>query len=127
MAEQTGPGGAGDLGPELSGASVACGEGPEPAVLTVARVLPDVAGFEKELDYLVPAELAAELRAGALVRAPLQGRVVRAWVLAYPVPPVAELSLRPLAKVIGWGRSRRWSIWPPGRRGGGPGADGRCW
>ena len=69
----------------------------------VARVLPDVAGFERELDYLVPAGLAGEVRAGTIVRVPLQGRRVRGWVLAYPVPPTEGLALRPLAKVTGSG------------------------
>ena len=40
----------------------------------VARVLPEVAGFDRELDYAVPAELAADVRAGSIVRVPLQGR-----------------------------------------------------
>jgi primosomal protein N' (replication factor Y) len=66
-------------------------------------VLPDVAGFERELDYSVPAELASELRPGSVVRVPLQGRTVRGWVLAVPVEPPPGLALRPLAKVIGWG------------------------
>ncbi len=69
----------------------------------MARVLPDVAGFEKELDYSVPAELAADVRPGCIVRVPLQGRTVRGWVLAFPVEPPAGLALRPVAKVVGWG------------------------
>ena len=67
------------------------------------RVLPDVAGFEKELDYSVPAELADEVRAGSIVRVPLQGRIVRGWVLAFPVEPLVGLVLRPVVKVVGWG------------------------
>ena len=66
-------------------------------------MLPDVAGFERELDYAVPAELAADVRAGSIVRVPLQGRTVRGWVLAFPVEPPDGLVLRPLAKVVGWG------------------------
>ncbi len=66
-------------------------------------MLPDVAGFERELDYEVPPALAGEVRAGSVVRIPLQGRRVRGWVVAYPVAPVEGLTLRPLAKVTGWG------------------------
>ncbi len=66
-------------------------------------MLPDVAGFERELDYAVPAELAGDVRAGTIVRVPLQGRTVRGWVLAFPVEPPDGLALRPLAKIVGWG------------------------
>jgi primosomal protein N' (replication factor Y) (superfamily II helicase) len=72
-------------------------------VTLVARVLPDVAGFERELDYEVPPVLAGDIRAGSIVRVPLQGRRVRGWVVAFPVPPTEGLSLRPIAKVTGWG------------------------
>ncbi len=69
----------------------------------MARVLPDVAGFERELDYSVPAELAGAVRPGSVVRVPLQGRTVSGWVLAFPVQPPDGLVLRPLVKVMGWG------------------------
>ena len=69
----------------------------------VARVLPDVAGFDRELDYLVPPELAGSVRPGTVVRVPLQGRRVSGWVLAYPVPPEPGVALRPLSRVTGWG------------------------
>ena len=36
----------------------------------MARVLPDVAGFERELDYEVPSALADEVRVGTIVRVP---------------------------------------------------------
>lgn len=48
----------------------------------VARVVPDVTGLDKEFDYLVPDELAADLRVGQLVRVPLHGRRVPGWVVA---------------------------------------------
>ena len=67
------------------------------------RVLPDVAGFERELDYAVPETMAGGLRAGSVVRVPLQARRARAWVLAYPVRPPEGMALRPLAGVLGWG------------------------
>ncbi|MHB1497849.1 MAG: primosomal protein N' family DNA-binding protein, partial [Acidimicrobiales bacterium] len=65
--------------------------------------MPDVAGFDKELDYSVPAQMAGELRPGSVVRVPLRGRKVRGWVLAFPVEAPPGLGLRPLAKVSGWG------------------------
>jgi primosomal protein N' (replication factor Y) (superfamily II helicase) len=93
-------------------------EGPlGPATPLVARVLPDVAGFERELDYEVPAKFAAEVRPGSIVRVPLQGRAVRGWVVAYPVQPPEGLALRPIAKVTGWGPEpelfelAEWAAW----------------
>ena len=80
-------------------------------------MLPDVAGFERELDYAVPAELAGDVRAGSIVRVPLQGRKVRGWVIAYPVQPPEGLALRPVAKVTGWGPEpelidlAEWAAW----------------
>ena len=69
----------------------------------VARVLPDVAGFDKELDYSVPLRMADDMRPGCVVRVPLQGRRVRGWVLEFPASPQPGLVLRPLARVSGWG------------------------
>ena len=69
----------------------------------VARVLADVAGFDKELDYSVPGQMAGELRPGSVVRVPLRGRRVRGWVLAFPVEAPPGLELRPLIKLSGWG------------------------
>jgi len=69
----------------------------------VARVLLDVAGFDRELDYSVPPEMAGAVRPGCVVRVPLQGRRARGWVVAYPVTPPPGISLRPLARVTGWG------------------------
>ncbi len=80
-------------------------------------MLPDVAGFERELDYEVPPKFAAELRPGSIVRVPLQGRAVRGWVVAYPVEPPEGLALRPIAKVTGWGPEpelfelAEWAAW----------------
>ncbi|HXR21518.1 MAG TPA: hypothetical protein VN786_03080 [Acidimicrobiales bacterium] len=89
----------------------------DPSGPLAARVLPDVAGFERELDYEVPPKLAAELRPGCIVRVPLQGRTVRGWVVAYPVQPPEGLALRPIAKVTGWGPEpelfelAEWAAW----------------
>jgi primosomal protein N' (replication factor Y) len=80
-------------------------------------VVPDVAGFERELDYEVPAKFAAEVRPGSIVRVPLQGRAVRGWVVAYPVQPPEGLVLRPIAKVTSWGPEEElfelaeWAAW----------------
>lgn len=68
-----------------------------------ARVLPDVAGFERELDYEVSAEQAAGLQVGSIVRVPLQGRKVRGWVVGWPADPGPSLHLRPVERVIGFG------------------------
>jgi primosomal protein N' (replication factor Y) len=90
---------------------------PNPSAPLVARVVPDVAGFERELDYEVPAKFAAEVRPGSIVRVPLQGRAVRGWVVAYPVQPPEGLVLRPIAKVTSWGPEEElfelaeWAAW----------------
>lgn len=83
----------------------------------MARVLPDVAGFDREFDYLVPAEMAASVRVGSVVRAPLQGRKVRGWVTGFPVDPPPGVVLRPIDKVSGWGPEPQlvdlaaWAAW----------------
>ena len=80
-------------------------------------MIPDVAGFERELDYEVPAKFAAEIRPGSIVRVPLQGRAVRGWVVAYPVQSPEGLALRPIAKVTSWGPEpelfelAEWAAW----------------
>jgi primosomal protein N' (replication factor Y) (superfamily II helicase) len=90
---------------------------PGPTTPLVARVLPDVAGFDRELDYEVPVKLAPQLRPGCIVRVPLQGRTVRGWVTAYPVEPPEGLALRPIAKLTGWGPEpelfelAEWAAW----------------
>jgi len=83
----------------------------------VARVLPDVPGFERELDYLVPPELVEQLQPGSIVRVPLQRRKARAWVLAFPVEAPAGVRLRAIAGVSGWGPEQEllelaaWAAW----------------
>jgi len=69
----------------------------------VARVLPDVAGLDKEFDYLVPPELAAAVTVGTRVRVGLHGRRVGGWVMAVGGEPPPGVALRPLAKVTGLG------------------------
>ena len=75
---------------------------PEPEAL-VTRVVTDVAGVDKEFDYLVPAGVAAAVRVGTQVRIELNGRRVGGWVVAVGVEPPTGLALRPLEKVRGWG------------------------
>src|SRR4029079_11242453 len=48
--------------------------------LSVARVLPDVAGLDKAFDYLVPEHL--QVRVGTLVRVELHRRRVGGWGVA---------------------------------------------
>ncbi len=69
----------------------------------MCRVLPDVAGFDRELDYLVPPELSAQVRAGSVVWVPLQGRRVRGWALSEAVPAEPDRPLRAVLRVVGWG------------------------
>ena len=71
------------------------------------RVLTDVAAVDREFDYSVPESWqrdgrAARLVVGTMVRVPLRGRRVGAWVTS--CDPEAELSkLQPLAKLVGAG------------------------
>jgi primosomal protein N' (replication factor Y) (superfamily II helicase) len=92
---------------------------------SVARVLPDVTGLDKEFDYLVPAELGGEVGLGSLVRVPLHGRSVRGWVVALDPPNLSLTTdqLRPIARLSSRGPSEdlievaRWASvrWGAGR------------
>ena len=93
----------------------------------VARVLPDVAGFDREFDYSVPPGLAGSVRPGSLVRIPLQGRKVGGWVVASPVEPPAGIALRPLTRVTGWRPNRSSSSWLLGQPGAGRAGAARCY
>jgi len=75
---------------------------PEPGALVV-RVITDVAGIDKEFDYLAPAASARPVEVGAQVRIELHGRRVGGWVSETGVEPPQGLALRELAKVRGWG------------------------
>ena len=81
---------------------------PRPATLPeagarVVRVLTDVAGVDKEFDYVLPDRLAPDVRPGSQVRVDLAGRRVGGWVVGVDVEPRPGLALRPLGKVRGWG------------------------
>jgi primosomal protein N' (replication factor Y) len=69
----------------------------------VVRVLPDVPAIDKTFDYLVPEPFGDQVRVGTVVRIELHGRRVRGWVVADRVEPPAGVTLRPIAKVTGWG------------------------
>jgi len=82
------------------------------------RVRPDLPAVEREFDYVVPERMAADVRVGSVVRAPLHGRSVRGWVTADGVVPEApERRLRPLRRVVGAGPPPdvvelcRWAAW----------------
>lgn len=69
----------------------------------MVRVITDVAGIDKEFDYLVPAASPRPVEVGAQVRIELHGRRVGGWVSQTGVQPPQGLALRELAKVRGWG------------------------
>jgi primosomal protein N' (replication factor Y) (superfamily II helicase) len=75
---------------------------PSPGSL-VARVLPDVAGIDKEFDYLVPDQERGLLEVGSQVRIDLSGRRVGGWVTALGIEPAPGLALRPIVKRRGVG------------------------
>ncbi|HEX9258545.1 MAG TPA: hypothetical protein VF855_03340 [Acidimicrobiales bacterium] len=85
--------------------------------MLVARVLPDIRASDKTFDYLVPEALRDQVRVGTLVRVELHGRRVGAWVLELGVDPPAGVTLKPIAKVTGWGPAAdvidlaRWAAW----------------
>jgi primosomal protein N' (replication factor Y) (superfamily II helicase) len=69
----------------------------------VVRVLPDEPAVGKTFDYLVPDDVGDQVRVGTRVRVPLGGRRVGGWVIDIGVEPPADVSLRRIAKLSGWG------------------------
>ena len=70
---------------------------PLPDAPSIARVLPDVTGLDKEFDYLIPEKLADRLAVGSIVRVSLHGRRVRGWVTAIDADTSIERSrLQPI-------------------------------
>ena len=70
--------------------------------MRVVRVLPD-GPIDKTFDYLVPDELGDQVRVGTMVRVELHGRRVGGWVIDDGVEPPGGVTLKPIAKVTGWG------------------------
>ena len=83
--------------------TVGAGPAPDRPAGRVVRVVPDVAGIDKVFDYVVPDELDGDVRVGTVVRVPLHGRRVGAWVVEVDVDPPAGVELKAVAKVTGWG------------------------
>src|SRR5262249_28595564 len=86
--------------------------------LRVCRVQPDVPAIARAFDYLVPAELAAGVEVGTVVRVALHGRRVRGWVVADRVAPETDPErLVPLVAVVSAGPPPevvelcRWVAW----------------
>ena len=77
-------------------------------VTQIARVVVDVTGVDKPFDYLIPAELSADVAVGSRVRVPLHRREVPGWVMAVldeRGSNVDVAKLLPLAKVTSCGPS----------------------
>lgn len=92
----------------------------EPSAGRVVRVLPDEPALNKTFDYLLPDALAGAsgVRLGTMVRVPLHGRRVGAWVVGVNVDPaVAREQLLAVAKVSSDGPPRellslaKWASW----------------
>lgn len=74
--------------------------------MTVARVLPNVTGLDKQFDYLVPVDLADDIDVGTIVRVELHGRRIGGWVVAIdPADALDPSELKEIAKVTGRGPS----------------------
>ena len=69
----------------------------------VVRVVPDVAGIARRFDYAVPERFAAQVRVGTIVRIDLNGRRVRAWVVADEVDAPEGVRIKDLARITGVG------------------------
>jgi primosomal protein N' (replication factor Y) len=68
-------------------------------VTRVVSVRVDEPALDKTFDYLAP----DDIRLGDVVRVALHGRRVGGWVVAVDVTPPAGVTLKPVAKVSGWG------------------------
>lgn len=77
----------------------------------VVSVVCDVASIQRTFDYVVPDRLLGRsgtdasrgLAIGTMVRVPLHGRQVAAWVVAVDIEPVAGVELRAVTKLSGVG------------------------
>jgi primosomal protein N' (replication factor Y) len=93
------------------------GTAPARATRTV-RVRTEVAALTKTLDYTVPPSWMQDVRVGTRVRAPLQGRTVRGWVVDDAVGDAADgVDVLPLKSWLGWGpppavvELAEWAAW----------------
>ncbi|MDA8033613.1 MAG: hypothetical protein M0T71_05515 [Actinomycetota bacterium] len=83
----------------------------------VVRVVPDVRGLDRVLDYALPDGLPGPLRDGTIVRVPLQGRRVRGWVVGCADEAPERVSLRAVLEVVSAGpppavvELARWAAW----------------
>jgi len=88
----------------------------------VVRVVADVASITREFDYLVPQRLVerfapSALAIGTMVRVPLHGRQVAAWVVDIDVETPPGVNLRTISKISGVGPPAeiielcRWAAW----------------
>jgi len=83
----------------------------------VVRVVPEVAGIDKEFDYSVPVDLDGLIAVGTSVRVLLHGRRVAAWVVADRVVPPPGVRLLGVRAVRGLGPApevvelARWAAW----------------
>lgn len=76
--------------------------------MRVARVLPDVTGLDKSFDYLIPDDLADDVRVGTIVRVELHGRRIGGWAVAIIEAADSDVGpddLKMIAKVTGHGPS----------------------
>ncbi len=85
--------------------------------MIVARILPDVPAIEREFDYLVPEAMVPHVRVGTIVRVDLHGRRVGGWVTEILDSGPVGVTLKPLAKITGYGPDApvialaRWAAW----------------
>ena len=83
----------------------------------IASIVTDVAGLDKEFDYLVPEAMAASVTIGTEVRVPLGGRRVGGWVVGFPYRAHQGMELKAVAKVRGHGPEAElvdlagWAAW----------------
>ena len=71
------------------------------------RVLIDVSGYARELDYLMPDQLVESARVGSIVRVRLRNRVVKGWLTSINLvdSQVAPVDLKPVLNIYSVGPS----------------------
>lgn len=76
----------------------------------MVRVVPDVAGFDKQFDYVVRAEANQDtaspmVQIGSLVKVRLAGRQVEGWIVDVDVPALDGVALKDVEAVVSFGPS----------------------